>query len=319
MTYNDIRRFFNNGELLPSARYYNFSGSGVGVAVSGGGGGGISFSNSFWTMNSAGRASGTFSITSSASGFPVGVPSSSFSISFWMVGSGTTPNTWGSAGATRFLLGVRDAAAPGGSRQNSFWFQSRPGNGQSLEWGITDDPDAITICGRMPSPEVYTWNHYLLVYDGSGSANNDRLKIFLNGLPSSSITSFVGTVPQVLLTSSQRFCIGAERQGGSLGQSLVINNIGVYNTALTSSHASAMFGGGSPVDLRTITGSDRLVHYWSDFPVSSSTTTLPDLITNFAGITPMDINGSTNAPNYFTSSGTPVQGATNGSAHDPWA
>lgn len=246
--------------------------------------------------SSFGMTGGTAPALHLGGGFPM-------SFSFWAYVSGALPNSLGSGISNPCIFSVGNAGLGAGTREMSIGLQARASVPTTLEWCITDNPDSLAgAAGRFTSPEAYQWTHFLCVYDPSGTANNDRAKVFVNGNISSSITSFVGTIPATTLTSSQRFSLGAQ-QGANRAMRSGINNFGIYNVALTGTDAELHFNGATPIDLRTITGSANLIHYYPS--LQSGSNTMTDAITAFPGITPMDL-GLNNAS--FMTSSIPASG-----------
>ncbi|MEN8223999.1 MAG: LamG-like jellyroll fold domain-containing protein [Bacteroidota bacterium] len=69
-------------------------------------------------------------------------------------------------------------------------------------------------------PEDGVWHHYAIVYDGSGSTNDDRLKIYLDG-QLQTIDSWQGTIPSSIPNVDTWFYIGCKHYGlGMIGQDI---------------------------------------------------------------------------------------------------
>jgi hypothetical protein len=81
-----------------------------------------------------------------------------------------------------------------------------------------------------------------MVYDGSGSANADRLKVYFNGVAQT--LSYGGTIPATTGTYSTSY-IGS-RGDGSNEYNGLLSNLAIYNTALDSSSITALYNNGTP-------------------------------------------------------------------------
>lgn len=286
-------------------RYIFGSGGGGDFAAGGGGGGGSPFSNqysSFFVGASPSNATGSYGITSSLSGFPIDSPAG-FSLSLWVYASGTGVNTW-NGGTSMTIASVGNQGSGGGSRLLSWALKTRDSNGTTLEFAFATSPDQFNTFYRFTAPDVFTWNHIFVVYNPNGFDNNDRAKAWVNGVAQLTSSGFSGFIPTGTLSSSTwPLSIGAQPTGRFGAQA--IDEICVYNSALTGTHATALYNAGTPTDPRTITGSTNLVHYWrmgdgDTFP------NIQDQITSFAGISPMDLGMRSGDPAHFTASVPPL-------------
>ncbi len=84
------------------------------------------------------------------------------------------------------------------------------------------------------------WYHVAFVYDGAGAVNADRLKIYVDGREET--LSFIGTIPSFLQDSSASVKIG--EFGGTLHRYFngVIDDIRIYNRALTAEEILELAG-----------------------------------------------------------------------------
>jgi len=230
-------------------------------------------------------ATGSFAMTGSQAetGLPIGA-TGSFTWSMWMYGSGTAPNTWLGTSANETFLSIGNQGAGIGSRFLQQSFKTRDGASTTLEWFFYEaSPDGTNTTVRFNSPTVFAWHHFLLSFNGFGATNNDKIKVYVDGVQQS--PTFIGTLPGALLSSSLPLCIGGAPTARYA--SVAIDELCLYNTNLTQSHATALYNAGVPVDPTTVTGSANLVHYWrmgdgDTFPV------IQDQI-NFPGITNMPL------------------------------
>lgn len=80
---------------------------------------------------------------------------------------------------------------------------------------------AVIVTGR--------WQHWTMVFDGTGAANADRLKLYLDGAPVT--LTFVGTVGTTVPTNAIGANIGRYSFTGAVADAL-ISEVRVYKTAL---------------------------------------------------------------------------------------
>ena len=87
-----------------------------------------------------------------------------------------------------------------------------------------------------------TWNHVMLVFDGSGSTDADKLKGYINGIEHS--LSYTGTIPATTATPNRSFRIGDAHVGnGLIGN---ISNAAIWNQAISSEDVKYLYNGGTP-------------------------------------------------------------------------
>lgn len=77
-----------------------------------------------------------------------------------------------------------------------------------------------------------SWHNYAMVFDGSGSGNSGRCKIYLNGVNQSLL--FVGTIDATISSAGYNFRIGKDGDLGDL-QSGMTDNLIIYREAVSSS------------------------------------------------------------------------------------
>lgn len=69
-------------------------------------------------------------------------------------------------------------------------------------------------------PIAGEWHHYAIVYDGNGNTNDDKLKIYLDGILQV-VDSWIGTIPQSTSSLNEKFYIGCKHYGmGLIGQDI---------------------------------------------------------------------------------------------------
>lgn len=81
--------------------------------------------------------------------------------------------------------------------------------------------------GFAPSNDA-NWHHFGMTYDGSGTGNAGRLKIYIDGAPQAA--SFTGIIPAVLPVNAGGFSIG--RTVGINFTSGNVDEVRIYNRAL---------------------------------------------------------------------------------------
>lgn len=85
----------------------------------------------------------------------------------------------------------------------------------------------------------------VFTYDGNGSTNADKSKIYIDGV-SQSVT-FVGTVPSSLLNRSGEFRLGSPN-GGLTNYDGKIADAGLWNRALTPDEITLLYNDGVRID-----------------------------------------------------------------------
>lgn len=97
-------------------------------------------------------------------------------------------------------------------------------------------------------------HHYLVVFDGGGTGNAGRLKLYIDG---SAITfdSFSGTVDTTLTTNTGAFAIGRFSDASTQTSAGSFAQVDVFTTALSSSDATTLYNSGAGLtDASGITG-----------------------------------------------------------------
>jgi len=105
-----------------------------------------------------------------------------------------------------------------------------------------------------------TWNHIVWTYDRSGNSS----KTYLNGVLQDTVTPVAGAGGG-LATNTSPLYIGG-RDTGSLFWNGVINEVGIWSSAITLAEVQAIFNDGMALDVSSDSGdyasSDDLVSYW---------------------------------------------------------
>ena len=78
-----------------------------------------------------------------------------------------------------------------------------------------------------------SWHNVILVYNGGGSSDTDKIKIYIDGVDKSSSMTYVGTIPASLNASIGDFWIG-NGQKYNVPFNGKIANVQIYNRALSA-------------------------------------------------------------------------------------
>ena len=90
-----------------------------------------------------------------------------------------------------------------------------------------------------------SWHNVVLVYDASGASNTDKIKIYIDGVDKSSLLTYNGTIPASLNASIGNFWIGNGQNYNSPFNGL-IDEVGIWNSALSSAAVTEIYGTGVP-------------------------------------------------------------------------
>ena len=169
------------------------------------------------------------------SGLGYGTVTTAFSISVW-----AKTGDWNN----KYIFGNRGGGT--GANDSGFAFSTSSTysdyNGLLLRVGNNTN---IAAAFNYNELQTNTWTHFVIVYDGSGSTNSDKVKIYKDST-SLSLTFNLGNIPSTI-TSTLNFAIGAYtwqtgRQGAWDGQ---IDGVAIYNYALSSSQVTTLYGSSS--------------------------------------------------------------------------
>ena len=93
----------------------------------------------------------------------------------------------------------------------------------------------VTASGLISTSAL---THFAIVFDGSGSLNTDRLKIYINGSLAS--LSFTGTIPSSIASHANSFDVGAFNRGGQFFNRSICD-VRIYNVAKTAGEITAIY------------------------------------------------------------------------------
>ena len=99
---------------------------------------------------------------------------------------------------------------------------------------------------------VGSWHNVILVYNGGGSSNTDKIKIYIDGVDKSSLMNYVGTIPASLNASIGDFWVGNGQKynvpfNGKMGP------VSIFDYALTGSAVTALYNSGIPSNPLAVT------------------------------------------------------------------
>ena len=109
--------------------------------------------------------------------------------------------------------------------------------------------DGVAYIGKNANTTISlnTWNHVLITYDGSSSANGINLYLNGNNDNFNNITSGTYTA---MSNTTEPFLIGRYEGGSSsLGK---IDEVAIFNAELSASDVSIIYGTGTPTDLSSL-------------------------------------------------------------------
>jgi len=153
------------------------------------------------------------------------------------------------------------------------WIKS--GNVGTVSWV---DTSAIVNIGQ--------WYNFTIVFDGTQS-NDDRCKLYING--GSDVITNRGTMPTTFVNSTESFLIGRGTNGYFDGN---MDEVAVFNSALSSSDVTAIYNSGVPNDLSSYSS---LVSWWR-FEEGSGTTAIDSGTGGNDGTLVNGVAYSTNVP-----------------------
>jgi hypothetical protein len=90
------------------------------------------------------------------------------------------------------------------------------------------------------------WVHLVLVHDGGGTISSSNTRLYLNGVSKTLNNASPSPSPSFSISSTSNFRIGSRLSGGSydLQSTGRIDQVRVFNKALTSTEANILYAGG---------------------------------------------------------------------------
>ena len=164
----------------------------------------------------------------------------SFSISVWFKKA--------SFGGAQFIIGKNQNAVP---RNGYFVFTS----GNLVHLRLTTSGGSLITIRHNVAHNLNVWEHYVFTYDGSSS--NSGLNMYQNGTLLTNVTRSGAALTQSIQTTFP-FTLGA-RQGLGLFAAALIDEVGVFNSELSASDVTAIYGTGVPTSLSSYSS---LISWW---------------------------------------------------------
>ena len=178
----------------------------------------------------------------------------------------------------------------------SSWFKSPLNNLYQVIWGWFDGADGYlqlllisdgsfvvynyrtsTAYGLSATGLVSadTWYNALVVFDGSGATNADRLKLYINGNP---ITlTYTGTIPtQTGTMLINTMWLGASNSPNFWGLEGNIDEVSIFNSAI--SIGDVWDGSGEPTDISAVSGLANYYKMGEDATFGGGVWTVPDSV-----------------------------------------
>ena len=141
----------------------------------------------------------------------------------------------------RFGDNVSNLFGPNHYSDNNIYFATSNGSNSS---GIS-------------TQNITGWNHYCMVFDGTGGSNSERLTAYVNG--SELTLAYEGTVPSAVSSGSaiETLRVG-KLQWASLWSTGEFAELAVWNAALVADDVASLADGFSPAKIRP----DSLLLHW---------------------------------------------------------
>lgn len=187
-------------------------------------------------------------------------------------------------GSFSISLWVKHTSLPATNRalrlytSSTAWIEIMTNSGQ----GLLVVSNGSTTYGTFPASTFTTgtWQHLVMVFDGSGGTNADKLKGYVDN--SNKTLTFTGTIPSTTATyTTEKFDIGRGFNGGSYFNGS-IDEVSIFDYALDSSQVSSLYNSGSPTDLDATSGVTAPVHWWRMGDGSDTISTINDVGTGTA-------------------------------------
>lgn len=118
------------------------------------------------------------------------------------------------------------------------------------------------------------WHHVVCVYNGAGVTNEDRLKVYVNGISPS--LSYISVIPTTL-GNNPSWEFGRDNVSGDRFWAGAYAECGIWNVTLTAAEAISLGQGLSPLSVRP----SSLLAYW---PLVGHSSPERELINRFEGV-----------------------------------
>jgi hypothetical protein len=116
-----------------------------------------------------------------------------------------------------------------------------------LSVAIATSATDTTTGAYVPSGPLQneTWIHVTVVFDGTQSTNETRLRIFVNGKQET--LGYGGTIPATLLANTIPVTVGAGNDAGIINFAGLIDDLRIYNYPISSEQIRDIYNSGSAV------------------------------------------------------------------------
>lgn len=190
--------------------------------------------------------------------------STKFSISTWIF----QPDTFGvlpnSSIATKWLYNT----------QGEWSMQTNAGAGTQLHCLIAsalDDGGGNLGTTTGANFVENTWYHIVMVFDGDGATNADRLKVYINNVMDT--LSFTGTIPSVMQNGTADFVIG-KWPGLNRNWFGYIDETAIWSRALSGAEVTELYNGGAGLEYPFSSGDFTLTADQASFTLTGQATGL---------------------------------------------
>ena len=168
-----------------------------------------------------------------------------------------------------YVWSKRDTTAT----QMCFWFQLTTTN-QRMDFSINSaagtNATGQTSAGTFDED---VWQHVVVVYNGAGVGNANRLRVYLDGVQLT-IATFVGTVPAAMVSgTTSAMNIGAAGGGNVVPNGTCIDEAACWvGTAASAGQVLELYNGGVPGDVSDTSLSDPTFWYRADGDTGTTAT-----------------------------------------------
>lgn len=188
-------------------------------------------------------------------------------------------------------------SAGGGTCNNSKWYihgkdTIHPFENTNVYVNVGDSSSGGPAEGQTTTQlTVGAWNHVVFVFDGSQVGNAGRLKIYFNG--TAQTLNYNATVPADMGSGGTECALGVPAQSGTPWAPSYIDELAMWNRALSASDVTALYNSGTPTDL---TGSANLIAWWRMGDNVSGTTIIDEVSGNNLTVSTGSPSFSSNVP-----------------------
>ncbi|TAF78175.1 MAG: choice-of-anchor D domain-containing protein [Bacteroidetes bacterium] len=129
------------------------------------------------------------------------------------------------------VLGDKIYWAKNVNNNNRIELQNVSGSPNNLYIFLSNGVNSYGVTSNNPI-QPNQWQHLAVVYDGNGVTNDDKLKLFINGIPVT--MSFSGTLPNTTNNNSSPFVLGVEPGFSPSYFNGSMDEVRIWNVALSA-------------------------------------------------------------------------------------